>query len=110
MVGTKRTRGTVTIYKGQIMKIQPIVYIKEQITWLKSFLSEPDGKASNKRLISFAVVGSYLFAYVKTSLYNNKIEDIPINWAFLITALLGIGVYDKWVTNKNGNTNGNSAQ
>lgn len=67
-------------------------WIKAQIEFIKGFFAEKDGKASNKRLIGFLVVLSFLFSYVKTSLYNMKIEDIPTNWAFLIAAILGIMV------------------
>jgi len=74
-------------------------WISDQIEWLKSFFSEPDtsGKASMKRLISFFVVAAYLFSYMKTSIINLKLEDIPINWAFLIAGLLGLGTLDAWV-------------
>lgn len=68
-------------------------WIKEQIEWAKSFFSESDGKASNKRLISTGVVLAFLFAYVKTALYNNKIEDIPVTWAMLIIGILGLGTW-----------------
>ena len=119
MDGTKRISRTITKYKGEVMKIQPVNYIKTQIEWVKSFLSEPDGKGSNKRLISFAVVGSYLFAYIKTTLFTNKIEDIPPVWALTIGSILGLGIIDVVAKNyikktvdpptNNGNTNANNA-
>lgn len=74
-----------------------IKWIALQIEWLKSFFAEPDGKGSMKRLISFFVVAAYLFSYMKTSIINLKLEDIPINWAFLIAGLLGLGTLDAWV-------------
>jgi len=68
-------------------------WLDKQVEWFKSFFSEPDGKASNKRLIGFSVVGAFLFSWVKTSLSTMVIQDIPINWAFLITAILGLSVW-----------------
>ena len=68
-------------------------WFKTQIEWLKGFFSERDGKASHKRLISLSVAFTFLFSYIKTTLVNSKIEDIPINWGFLIAAILGLGIY-----------------
>ena len=72
-------------------------WIGTQIEWLKSFLSEETGLGSSKRLMGFLVILAFLFSYVKTTLYNNKIEDIPVNWAFAIAAIIGIGVWSNIV-------------
>ena len=77
-------------------------WLNIQIEWFKSFFQETgENKASSKRLIGFSVVLSFLFSYVKTSLINSRIEDIPMNWAFLIAAILGLGVWNN-IQNKNG--------
>jgi len=72
-------------------------WIAAQIEWLKSFLSEDSGLGSSKRLMGFLVVLAFLFSYVKTTLFNNKVEDIPINWAFTIAAIIGLGVWSNIV-------------
>ena len=72
-------------------------WIKEQWNWLKSFFSEPSGKASIKRLIMFWIVVSFLTAYFKIALATNTIVDIPMNWSFLLSAILGLGILDKYV-------------
>jgi hypothetical protein len=72
-------------------------WIVAQIEWLKSFLSEDNGLGSSKRLMGFLVVLAFLFSYVKTTLFNNKVEDIPINWAFTIAAIIGLGVWSNIV-------------
>jgi len=72
-------------------------WVAAQIEWLKSFLSEDNGLGSSKRLMGFLVVLAFLFSYVKTTLFNNKVEDIPINWAFTIAAIIGLGVWSNIV-------------
>ena len=76
-----------------------IKWLAEQWNWLKSFLSEPDGKASVKRLISAWVTVSFIFSYVKISLANSDITDIPMNWSIIIAGIIGLGIVDKFVTN-----------
>ena len=76
-----------------------IKWLAEQWNWLKSFFSEPDGKASIKRLISFWVTVSFIFSYVKISLANSDITDIPMNWSIIIAGIIGLGIVDKFVTN-----------
>jgi hypothetical protein len=75
-------------------------WINEQITWLKGFLSEDNGAGSSKRLMGFLVVLAFLFSYIKTTLFNNRMEDIPINWAFMIAAIIGLGVWSNIVEKK----------
>ena len=77
-------------------------WIKEQIEWIKSFFSEPEpsGKASVKRLIMFLIAISFLTAYFKIALITNQIVDIPMNWSFLLSAILGLGILDKYVNLK----------
>jgi len=75
-------------------------WIDKQIDWLKSFFSEPDGKASMKRLIMFWIAVAFIGAYVKIAILNSEITDIPMNWSFLLSAILGLGILDKYVQYK----------
>lgn len=76
-------------------------WINEQIQWLKSFFSESDGKASIKRLISFLIAVAYLQAYVKVSIINSKLEDIPTNWSFTLLGIIGLGIASNFFGGKN---------
>ena len=75
-------------------------WIAKQIEWFKSFLSEENGTGSSKRLMGFLVVLAFLFSYLKTSLITQKVEDIPLNWAFMVAAILGLGVWSNIVEKK----------
>lgn len=75
-------------------------WIRTQIEWIKSFVSEPSGKASIKRLISIAVVAAFLQSYLKVAYATMKIEDIPSNWMMLIAGIIGLHILDKFVTLK----------
>lgn len=72
-------------------------WINEQIQWFKEFLSDEQGHASSKRLMGFLVVLAFLFSYIKTTLISQKLEDIPINWSFMIAAIIGLGVWSNIV-------------
>lgn len=74
-----------------------------QLEWLKSFFSEDNGKGSHKRFVGTAVVAAFLFSYVKTTLNTNKLEDIPVDWMFLIIGIIGLNIYDWYIKLKNGN-------
>jgi hypothetical protein len=76
-----------------------IKWINEQIQWFKEFLSDGDGHASSKRLMSFLVVLAFLQSYVRVSFVTNTIQDIPMNWAFVLPAILGIGVIANKIEN-----------
>ena len=75
-------------------------WINTQIEWLKAFFSEPDGKASMKRLVSLLVVMAYLQSYLRVSLSTNMVLDIPANWMFLIAGIIGLGILDRYVQKK----------
>lgn len=75
-------------------------WIATQIEWIKSFLSEDSGVGSSKRLMGLLVILAFLFSYIKTTLFNNKIEDIPTNWAFTIAAIIGLGVWSNLIDKK----------
>lgn len=72
-------------------------WILDQIEWLKNFLNDEQGNSSSKRLMGFLVVLAFLFSYIKTTLFTNRMEDIPINWAFMIAAIIGLGVWSNLV-------------
>lgn len=74
-------------------------WLGKQIEWLKQFLSDEQGQASSKRLMSFLVVLAFLQSYVRVSFVTNTIQDIPMNWAFVIPAILGIGVIANKIEN-----------
>mgnify|MGYP006921376676 CR=1 FL=1 len=76
-------------------------WIAQQIEWFKSFLSEENGAGSSKRLMGFLVVLAFLFSYIKTTLISQKLEDIPLNWAFMVAAIIGLGVWSN-IIEKNG--------
>ena len=76
-------------------------WIAQQIEWFKSFLSEENGLGSSKRVMGFLVVLAFLFSYIKTTLTNQKLEDIPLNWAFMVAAIIGLGVWSN-IIEKNG--------
>ena len=70
-----------------------IKWINDQIQWLKQFFSDPDGQASSKRLMSFLVILSFLYSYLKASFFTNTIQDIPPTWAMLIAGIIGLGIW-----------------
>ena len=74
-------------------------WINKQIEWLKQFFSDPDGQASSKRLMSFLVILAFLQSYIRVSFTTNVLQDIPMNWAFVIPAILGIGVIANKIEN-----------
>lgn len=75
-------------------------WIAQQIEWFKSFLSEENGAGSSKRLMGFLVVLAFLFSYIKTTLISQKLEDIPLNWAFMVAAIIGLGVWSNLIEKK----------
>ena len=79
-------------------------WLAEQIEWLKSLVSEvlPNGqlKLSHKRVISLAVVWSFIFTYARVSWDQKVVTDIPQTWALLITAILGLGIYSNIANSK----------
>lgn len=75
-------------------------WIAQQIEWFKSFLSEENGLGSSKRVMGFLVVLAFLFSYIKTTLTNQKLEDIPLNWAFMVAAIIGLGVWSNIIEKK----------
>ena len=76
-----------------------LAWIDKQIQWVKGFLSDADGTASSKRLMSFLVILAFLQSYIRISFVTNTLQDIPMNWAFVIPAILGIGVIANKVEN-----------
>jgi len=84
-------------------------WLKQQVEWVKGFFQEPDGKASMKRLIMLMISAAFLSAYVKIAVGVKEMVDIPMNWAFLISGILGLGILDKYVTMRNGKGNGGSS-
>jgi len=76
-----------------------IKWLTEQWNWLKSFFSEPDGKASVKRLIGFWTIAAFLFSYVRIALATQELLDMPSNWSIMILAILGLGIVDKIASN-----------
>ena len=75
-------------------------WIDKQIEWFKSILSEPGGKGSIKRIISFLVVGAFLQSYLKVAYETLAIVDIPSNWMMLIAGIIGLHILDKYVETK----------
>lgn len=73
-------------------------YIKQQIDWVKTFVSDTDSKGSNRRAISFIIVGVFCFSYIKVALFTHTIQDIPEFWALLIATLCGFSIWEKKVS------------
>jgi cobalamin biosynthesis protein CobD/CbiB len=73
---------------------RPVNWIVQQIEWAKSFFNEADGKASNKRLLSTAVVVAFIVPYFKVSLASQKLEDIPFNWMLTVGGIIGLNIAD----------------
>jgi len=76
-------------------------WIKEQIEWFKSFLSEPINgsgkidKGSSKRVAAISVTATFVYTYIKTSFQQKAMPDIPEMWLFLILVVLGVpGIID----------------
>jgi len=44
------------------------------------------------------VAGAFIAAYVKIAVVTQQLTDIPMNWAFLLSGILGLGILDKYVT------------
>jgi len=76
-----------------------LAWIDKQIQWIKGFLSDADGTASSKRLMSFLVILAFLQSYIRISFVTNTLQDIPTNWAVLIPLLIGLGVWANKVEN-----------
>jgi len=95
VVRSKRISSAITTDKGEMMKIEPINYIKTQIDWAKGFFSEDNGKSSNKRLLSSLVVGTFIIPYFKVSIASQKLEDIPQGWMIMIAFILRLYSYLK---------------
>jgi hypothetical protein len=74
----------------------------EIFSWLQSFLSEPDGKGSSRRIIELLISWAFIFSYIRISLQNQTITDVPVTWAMLIAGILGLKTWDKYVELRNG--------
>jgi hypothetical protein len=75
-------------------------FIKHQIEWLKSFLSEDyqdgiAGKASSRRVFEAAIIWVFLVAFIKVALVTVTLLDIPWGWATVILGILGLKVYER---------------
>lgn len=71
--------------------------------WLKSFLSEPDGKGSSRRIIEFALSWTFIFSYVKVALSTQALPPMDMAWVFLLGSILGLKTLDTYVKLRNGN-------
>lgn len=74
-------------------------FLKKQLEWIKGFLSEKDGKASSKRLLSTIIVVAFVVTYSKVALFNKELIDLPTNWLILLPTLIGINVWANKVAN-----------
>ena len=80
------------------------IWIAAQIDWLKSFLQEPDGKGSIKRVIMLMIVISFLRLDFKVAIANNIITDVPENRMILLLSTLGLGIASNYFYKKDPNT------
>jgi hypothetical protein len=77
------------------MKFHLIVWIKEQIEWVKSFFlkkEEEDAKPipSITSLIKFMIMVIFLRAYFVTTWRTGKVEDVPENWLYIIIIIIAV--------------------
>ncbi len=87
-----------------------ILWIKDQINWIKSFLSEQSngngspGKGSSKRLAAVGVTFTFMYIYIKTAITTGGIPEIPEGWRWILFIVLGVtGVGDmakNWLAKK----------
>lgn len=77
-------------------------WFKEQIDWLKGIFSEPDGKASSKRVMGTAVVAAFLISYIRISISTMELLDIPSGWVLMIGGIIGLNILGHYVVLKNG--------
>ncbi len=82
-------------------------WIKQQIEWVKSFLSEPRKecealKGSSKRLNVLLIVLTFVIWYGKIAWAKKEFIDIPDTWAWILVLVLGYGSYLTYLRIKNG--------
>ena len=88
-------------------------YFKENIEWLKSFVSETyenrmAGKASSRRMMELAVIWTFIFSYVKIGIAKQDFQPLDWTWAVMIAGILGLKSLDVYAQRKADNTsNGN---
>lgn len=83
-------------------------WIDKQIEWFKSFLQEPgpDGKGSIKRVIMLLIAIAFLMSYYETSMVNEYLVDVPLNWLILLGSTIGLGIAQNYYSRKDPNLNG----
>ena len=86
-------------------------YIKENIEWAKSFLSESyvngvAGKASSRRVMELAVVWTFIFSYVKVTLFSQAFAPLDWTWAVMIGGILGLKSLNMLAEKAKGGANG----
>lgn len=78
-------------------------WIARQVEWLKSFISEADGKGSHKRLISVMIAWVFVFNYNRIAWSKSDLLDVPDVWAMLLAGIIGLGIAaTAFTTKKNG--------
>ncbi len=81
-------------------------WIKQQIEWVKSFLSEKKtdngeiGKGSSKRLFMLLVISVFLIQYSKITWETKQLTDMPMNWSVVILCILGFGTFINYLEKK----------
>lgn len=80
-----------------------ILWIEKQIDWLKTFVQEPDGKGSSRRLIQLIIAVTFLRAYFKVTMINEEIVDVPEYWMYLLCATIGLGIIGNYYHKKDPN-------
>ena len=76
---------------------------RKDYRWWRSFLEEPSGKGSVKRLMMLIITMTFVFVYLRIALFSSEILDIPPNWAYLLAGMLGLGIVDRIIQQKNKN-------
>jgi hypothetical protein len=75
-------------------------WLNIQWEWMKGFLSEENGKASQKRLVSFLIAVVFVFNYNRIAWQAKELLDVPPTWAMLLAGIIGLAIAANAVANK----------
>lgn len=83
-----------------------IVWLNEQLEWLKSFFSEQKEvgrksvlKGSSRRISTYVLVGTFVYSYTKVATAPGIIvlPDIPEIWALFLSFIIGLNLVNLYL-------------
>ena len=82
-------------------------FLLGEYKWVKSFVSEKDGKASTKSVTLLTMLFVFCFNYNRIAWKKEDLLDIPEMWAVFLAVGIGLKIWDSKVQAKalNGNSN-----